>query len=148
MNKYIAIGNLTQDPKCRDVGESKVCLFGVAINEFYYKDNEKKKNTIFIDVEAWNRQAENCSKFLSKGKKVAIEGKLKSNSWEKNGQKFSKIYCQADKVHFLGSEESSSNKEMQSSSASSSMPDKNLIKNQDAATEAANDIEDIDDIPF
>ena len=147
MNKYMAIGNLTQDPKCRDVGDNKVCLFGVAVNEFYYKDNQKQKTTLFIDVEAWNRQAENCTKFLTKGKKVAIEGKLKTNSWEKNGQKFSKIYVQADKVHFLGGDDSS-NSQSSTTSESQSRPDKKLIKAQEEVVESAEEMEDIDDIPF
>ena len=118
-----------------------MCSFGIAINEFYYKNNEKQKTTLFLDVEAWNRQAENCTKFLSKGKKVAIEGKLKTNSWEKNGQKFSKIFCLADKVHFLASEDSSNN-------ASQQRPNNSEIKSQEKIEKIDNDVDDIDDIPF
>lgn len=106
MNKFLAIGNLTKDPECRDAGSSKVCKFSIAINEYYYVDSQKKQTTTYVDVETWSKQAENCSKFLEKGKKVAIEGKLKTNSWEKNGQKYSKLFCVADKVHFLGGEDS------------------------------------------
>jgi single-strand DNA-binding protein len=120
-----------------------VCSFGIAINEFYYKNNEKQKTTLFLDVEAWNRQAENCTKFLSKGKKVAIEGKLKTNSWEKNGQKFTKIFCLADKVHFLASEDSSN-----SNSAKSSRPTKEDMSNQEKVENTDNEVDDIDDIPF
>lgn len=140
MNKYMGIGNLTQDPVCKDVGEAKVCSFGIAINEFYYKNNQKQKTTLFLDVEAWNRQAENCVKFLSKGKKVAIEGKLKTNSWEKNGQKFTKIFCLADKIHFLASEESSN--------SNSAKPDKAEIQQQEKVEKVDSDVDDIDDIPF
>jgi single-strand DNA-binding protein len=141
MNRYMAIGNLTQDPQCRDVGESKVCNFGIAINEFYYKNKEKQKTTLFIDIETWSKQAENCVKFLSKGKKVAVEGRLKMNSWEKNGQKFSKVFCLADKVHFLGSEEGSQQK-----------PNRKDIVEQEKIEEkvenASSEVNDIDDIPF
>jgi len=105
MNKYIAIGNLTKNPDCRDAGQSKVCAFSLAINEYYYTNGTKNQTTTYIDVETWNKQAENCTKFLSKGSKVAIEGKLKMNNWEKNGQKFSKLFCVADRVHFLASED-------------------------------------------
>lgn len=145
MNKYLAIGNLTQDPQCKDVGDSKVCNFGIAINEFYYKNNEKQKTTLFLDIETWSKQAENCIKFLSKGKKVAVEGKLKMNTWEKNGQKFSKVFCLADKVHFLGGEEGS-----QSNGAPK--PSKKNLKEQEKAEEkfenVDSDVDDIDDIPF
>jgi single-strand DNA-binding protein len=139
MNKYLAIGNLTQDPVCKDVGQSKVCTFGIAVNEYFYKNQEKQKTTLFLDVETWSKQAENCVKFLEKGKKVAIEGKLKINSWEKNGQKFNKIYCVADKVHFLGTEE-----------GAIANPKKvtNEIKEQEKVENEVDDIEDIDDIPF
>jgi single-strand DNA-binding protein len=142
MNKYIAIGNLTHDPECRDVGDTKVCKFSIAINEYYYSANgEKKKTTLFLDIETWSKQAENCTKFLSKGKKVAIEGKLKTNNWEKNGQKFSKIYCLADKVHFLASEESGFKNESKPST-------KDLEKIEEKIENVEAEVEDIDDIPF
>jgi len=139
MNKYIAIGNLTKNPECRDAGQSKVCSFSLAINEYYYTNGQKNQTTTYIDVETWNKQAENCTRFLSKGSKVAIEGKLKTNSWEKNGQKFSKLFCVADRVHFLGSEESIK-------------PDKDLPKNDKKVEEKLENKEDetdyMDDVPF
>lgn len=139
MNRYTAIGNLTQDPVCKELGETKVCNFSIAINEYYYQNNQKKQNTFYIDVECWSKQAENCTKFLSKGKKVAIEGKLKLNSWEKNGQKFNKILCSADKVYFLGSDEMNQDKPTEKKKE-----DEEILENQ------VNDDDDIDidDIPF
>ena len=139
MNKYIAIGNLTKNPECRDAGQSKVCSFSLAINEYYYTDGVKKQTTTYIDVETWNKQAENCTRFLSKGSKVAIEGKLKTNSWEKNGQKFSKLFCVADRVHFLGSEES--NKSDQSTS-------KNEKKVEEKVENEEDETDYMDDVPF
>lgn len=144
MNRYTAIGNLTKDPVCRDAGESKVCNFSIAINEYHYNGGNKSQSTFFIDVECWNRQAENCTRFLSKGKKVAIEGKLKTNSWEKNGQKFTKFICVADRVHFLGQEESSRDKPKNSNN-------ENITDEEDSSInddESVDDIDDIDDIPF
>lgn len=140
MNKYIAIGNLTKDPVCRDAGESKVCNFSIAINEYHYVDGSKKQSTFYIDVECWNRQAENCTKFLSKGNKIAIEGKLKTNSWEKNGQKFTKFICIADRVHFLLSDEKTDKEEhhYQQDTNNSEKKVENSVP----------EIEDIDDIPF
>lgn len=137
MNRYNAIGNLTKDPICRDAGESKVCNFSIAINEYHYSNGNKNQSTFYIDVESWNRQAENCSRFLKKGQKVAIEGKLKNNSWEKNGQKFNKFICVADRVHFLGSEEISNHKTKEESP-----------KNEETLENQEEEIEDIDDIPF
>jgi single-strand DNA-binding protein len=141
MNKYLAIGNLTHNPECKDIGDTKVCKFSIAINEYYYSNGEKKKNTVFLDIETWSKQAENCTKFLSKGKKVAIEGKLKTNSWEKNGQKFNKIYCLADKVHFLASEESNGNLDQKPST-------KEVKKIEEKIETEDHEVYDIDDIPF
>jgi len=142
MNRYTAIGNLTKDPVCRDAGDSKVCNFSIAINEYHYNNGSKNQSTFYIDVECWNRQAENCTKFLSKGNKVAIEGKLKSNSWEKNGQKFSKFICVADRVHFLGQED-------QESKNSSKNKKEHVVEENYQNTESdEEDLEDIDDIPF
>lgn len=140
MNRYTAIGNLTKDPICREAGESKVCNFSIAINEYHYNGSNKTQSTFYIDVECWNRQAENCTKFLSKGNKVAIEGKLKTNSWEKNGQKITKFICVADRVHFLASED----KQI-------AEPKKNTKEEEEKVENTSSDvdnIDDIDDIPF
>ena len=104
LNKYMAIGNLTQNPSTKVVGEYSVTTFGLAINDVVYKNKEKTKQVTFIDVETWGRQAENCSKYLEKGKRVLVEGKIKMNSWEKDGKKFNKLFCVADRVTFMGSD--------------------------------------------
>ena len=132
MNKYIGIGNLTKNPECRDAGQSKVCSFSLAINEYYYTNGTKNQTTTYLDVETWNKQAENCTKFLSKGSKVAIEGKLKMNSWEKNGQKFNKLFCVADRVHFLGSEESD---KPESSALKESKKVEEIVENEEDETD-------------
>jgi single-strand DNA-binding protein len=138
MNRYTAIGNLTKDPVCRDAGNNKVCNFSIAINEYYYTNNEKKQSTFYLDIECWSKQAENCTKFLSKGSKVAIDGKLKSNSWEKNGQKFSRTICIAEKVHFLGSDEPTTKKDN----------NKNAKQIEEKLENLEEGYDDIDDIPF
>ncbi|MAF25918.1 single-stranded DNA-binding protein [bacterium] len=95
LNKYIAIGNLTSDPKLQAFPSGKKkCSFALAINI--------GKETTFIDVEAWDRVAENCNNMLSKGISVFIDGKLKYNSWKTNqGYTRNKIICCADFVKIL-----------------------------------------------
>ena len=97
MNKYIALGNLTRDPELKNVkNDNKVCSFSIAIN------NKLNDTTFYVDVETWNKTAENCSRFLSKGRKVLIEGRLQLNTWQsKTGENRSKVYCVADMVTFL-----------------------------------------------
>jgi len=143
MNKYIALGNLTQKPEQKQVGEYSVTTFGLAINDIVYKETEKKQIVTYIDVETWGKTAENCGKFLEKGKKVLIEGKLRLNSWEKNGEKRSKIYCIADRVTFLNSEAQPQG----GSNSFPSRPDNKDIKKQEEV-ENVEDEDSINDIPF
>ena len=137
----MAIGNLTQNPSTKEVGEYSVTTFGLAINDVFYKNKEKVKQVTFIDIETWGRQAENCSKYLEKGKRVLVEGKIKMNSWEKDGKKFNKLFCVADKVTFMGSDSSPDNE------AKGDSPNKKDIKNQEEI-ETSGYEDTIDDIPF
>lgn len=97
MNKYIGLGNLTKDPLLKNIGGGKnVCEFSIAIN------NKANNSVFYIDIETWGNVAENCKRFLSKGRKVLVEGRLMTNSWKsKNGENRSKIFCRADFVNFL-----------------------------------------------
>lgn len=90
------VGNLTRDPESRQAGKHNVTRLGIAVNDPYVKDKVS-----YIDVEAWGKLAENCQKFLKKGRKVLANGRLVQDSWEKDGQKRSKIYVNADTVQFL-----------------------------------------------
>jgi single-strand DNA-binding protein len=97
LNKYIAIGNLTIDPSIKKIKDTSLCTFSLAIN-----NPVKKDDVCFIDVEAWGRTADNCEKFLSKGSKIFMEGRLKYGCWEaKDGSKRCKVSCVADYVQFM-----------------------------------------------
>ena len=97
MNKFIGLGNLTKDPVFKEIGSDKnVCEFSIAIN------NRLNNSVFYIDIETWGNIAENCQRFLSKGRKVLVEGKLITNSWQsKTGETRNKIFCRADFVNFL-----------------------------------------------
>ena len=97
MNKFIALGNLTRDPESRETKSGKnVTNFSIAIN------NKVNDTVTYIDVETWNKSADNCKRFLSKGRRVLVEGRLQLNTWKsKSGENRSKIYCVADSVTFL-----------------------------------------------
>ena len=93
------MGNLTATPQSKDVGENTVCTFSIAINSI-----SKKEDVFFVDVECWNKVAQNCQKYLDKGSRALVEGKLKLNSWtSKEGQKREKFICVADLVTFISS---------------------------------------------
>ena len=97
LNKYIAIGNLTIEPKTQQVNEKSLTTFSLAVN------NPVNKNDVcFIDVETWGRTADNCAKFLKKGSKIFIEGRLKYGCWQtKGGEKRCKVSCVGDYVQFM-----------------------------------------------
>lgn len=105
MNKFIGLGNLTRDPKFREIkGDNKVCDFAIAIN------NKAANSVFYIDIETWNKVAENCNRFLSKGRKVLVEGKLSMSTWQtKSGENRTRIFCRADTVTFLDKTEEQEN---------------------------------------
>jgi len=87
MNKVILIGNLGQDPDFRMLDSGiALCKLNVATSEFYKDDQgEWKEETEWHRVVLWRNLAETANKFLKKGSKVAIEGRLKTSSYEKDG---------------------------------------------------------------
>lgn len=95
---FVGIGHLARDPELRYTTSSKaVCNFTVAINSGY----GDKQEVIFLNCVAWNKTAENVSQYLSKGSKAMVAGKLQERSWEKDGQKHSKVELLISTVQFL-----------------------------------------------
>lgn len=106
-NKVILVGNLTRDPEMRFTqGGAGVCNFALAINDSY-KDAQgnKVENTTFVDVTLWKRLAEIAAQYLRKGSPCLIEGRLKQDRWEKDGQKFSKLTVTGTSMQMLGSKQ-------------------------------------------
>ena len=104
LNNFVGIGRLTRDPELRYTPAGKgVCKFGIAINRTYRdQEGNNVENTLFINVTTWGKQAENCSQFLNKGRRVAINGELRSNNWQdKDGNKRVSYEINARTVQFL-----------------------------------------------
>jgi single-strand DNA-binding protein len=107
----IITGNLTRDPELRSTpGGTSVCSLRVAVNS-RRKDGESgqwvdKPN--YFDVTVWGAQGENCAQYLSKGRPVAVDGRLNWREWEaQDGSKRQAVDIIADSVQFLGSREGS-----------------------------------------
>jgi len=95
INKFIGIGHLCQDPKIQEISDKKKTSFSVGINN-------TKDDVLFLNIECWNKVAENCMKFLRKGSCVYIEGKIKTSKWQdKQGNNRTNFYVSADIVRFL-----------------------------------------------
>lgn len=84
LNKAMLIGNLTRDPEMRYTPQgTAVCTFGIATNrEWKTESGEKKEDAEFHNIVAWNKLAEICSQLLKKGRKVFVEGRLSTRSWQ------------------------------------------------------------------
>jgi single-strand DNA-binding protein len=108
LNCVHAAGNLTKDPEVTFTtsGTAKG-KFSIAVNSQYKdKSGEMKKEVEFLNIVCWGATAENCSKFLTKGSNVFVEGRIKTRSWETDGKKHYATEIQADRVHFLTKKES------------------------------------------
>ena len=104
INKVFISGNLTRSPELRATsGGTSVLDFGVAVNERRKnpQSGEWEDHANFVDCAMFGKRAEAVEKFLSKGQKVAIEGKLRYSSWEKDGQKRSKLSVIVDEIEFM-----------------------------------------------
>jgi single-strand DNA-binding protein len=107
LNKVFLIGNLTRDPELRVTPKgTAICQFGIAVNrQFKDESGATRDETTFVDIEAWGKQGELVSKYLSKGSPAMVEGRLKLDQWEDktSGQKRSKLKVVLDNVQFLSS---------------------------------------------
>lgn len=102
-NKSIVMGNICQPIELRDVNGTSVTTLRLASNERYRSKSsgDMVDDPMYIDVEVWGRQAEVANQYLSKGMPVLIEGKIKQDSWEKDGQKFSKHKIRCENLTLL-----------------------------------------------
>jgi len=97
LNVVTLIGNLATDVEVKDVADNKrVANFLLAVNR-----RTKDGGADFVRIVAWERQAELCAQYLVKGKRVAVDGYLRSRSWEEDGKKRRDIEVVARSVQFL-----------------------------------------------
>lgn len=103
-NRVILVGNLTRDPELRHLASgTAVAEIGLAINERVKRNDEWVEDTTFVDVTLWGRTAEVADQYLRTGAPVLIEGRLKLDTWEKDGQKRSKLKVVGERMQMLGS---------------------------------------------
>ncbi len=102
-NRTILVGNLTRDVELRHINNgTAVTEIGLAVNDLVKKGDQWIDETTFVDVTLWGRTAEVAKQYLSRGSSVLIEGRLKLDTWEKDGQKRSKLRVVADKMQMVG----------------------------------------------
>ena len=107
-NRVVLVGNLTRDPELRSTPSgATVAAIGLAVHE-RRKDQGGNwiEETSFFDVDVWNRSAEVLRDYTTKGSPILVEGRLKQDVWEQDGQKRSKVKIVADRIVLLGSRDS------------------------------------------
>ena len=104
-NRVILLGNITRDIEIKYLQSgTAVTEIGMAINDRRKGQNgEWIEETVFVDVTLWGRTAEVAGEYLGKGSPVLIEGRLKLDTWEKEGQKHSKLRVVGERMQMLGS---------------------------------------------
>ncbi len=151
VNQVMLMGNLTRDPELRQTPNGQnVCGFSIALNRSYKDANDEwQEATDYIDIVAWGVLAERVAQYLSKGRRVLVQGRLQSRSWEQDGAKRSKVEVLANDVTFLDGRNSDD------SSSSSQEPEEVKSTKQGKKKEKDVVIEDVgdepinlDDIPF
>ncbi len=147
-NQVILMGNLTRDPELRQTPNGQnVCSFSLALNRSYKgSDGEWKEATDYVDIVAWGPLGERVAQYLSKGRPCLVNGRLQSSSWEKDGQKRSKVEVIAQDVTFLGGPGGNSSDDGGSSSAPKAA--KPAKKDDVVIEDLGDDPINLDDIPF
>lgn len=106
-NKVLLMGNLTRDVELKSVGTGQtVGRIGLAVNRRYtMQSGEKREEVTFVDCEAWGKTAENMAKFLTKGRPVFIEGRLKLDQWtdKESGKNRSTLRVVVENFEFVDS---------------------------------------------
>ena len=103
-NRVVLIGNLTRDPDVMSFQSGTLTAnLGLAINERRKdRDGNSVEDVSFIDVSCWGRVAEIVDQYAHKGSPLLVEGRLKQETWEKDGRNFSKVKVIADRILLLG----------------------------------------------
>ena len=126
-NKVLLMGNLTRDPEMRQLPSGQnVCTLRLAVSRPYKTaSGENREDTLFVDVTAWGRQAENSNTYLRKGSSVFIEGSLRLEQWEDKatGQQRQRHSVTAERVQFMNTPQRSNE-----ASSQGSAPQNNFAK--------------------
>lgn len=150
-NRVVLVGNLTRDPELRHIPSGMaVSDIGLAVNDRVKRNNEWVDETTFVDITLWGRTAEVCNEYLSKGSPILIEGRLKLDTWEKDGQKRSKLKVIGERMQMLsgGGGGSGGGRSRSGSSSSSSDSYDSYASDDSYDSPPARSAPPDDDIPF
>lgn len=102
INRVALTGNLTRDPETKEYGDTKVCTLRIAVNGRIRRQGEWVDKANFFDVVTFGRTADNCAQYLTRGRPIALDGRLDWQEWEVDGGgKRQRVQIIADNVQFL-----------------------------------------------
>lgn len=109
LNRVVLVGRLTRDAELRSIpsGQS-ICKFSIAVNRLRKNGEQWEDEPNFFDVSLWGKRGEAIHQYLLKGKMVGIDGELRQDRWQQDGQNRSKVEIVANNVQFLGGNPNSS----------------------------------------
>lgn len=153
VNQVFLMGNLTRDPELRSTQSgTSVCSFSIAINRSWTgSDGQTQEDVDFFDIVAWGKLGELVDQYMSKGRRVLVQGRLSTSSWEaKDGSKRSRVEVVAQDVTFLDGSGDSSSSSAGNSSSSSASSSKSGSASKKPAKPPADETKPVDlsDIPF
>ncbi len=148
INSVVITGNLTRDPELRQTPSgTAVCGLRVAVNSRRKEGDQWVDKPNYFDVTVWGAQGENCATYLSKGRPVAVQGRLDWREWQdREGNKRQSIDIIADTVQFLGSRDGGGQSQGGGFQAQSDVPTDNTDFQQPEPVAAGQGSDD--DIPF
>lgn len=153
-NRVVIVGNLTRDVELRFTPQgTAVTDISLAVNERVKRNDQWSDEVNFFDVTLWGRTAEVAGEYLGKGSNILIEGRLKQDRWEQEGQKRSKIKIVGEKMQMLGAKGGggpggSAGSSGNQSSSSNQSSQSNNNQNSEANQSSAQGPPPADEVPF
>lgn len=148
-NKIIMIGNLTKDPDLKqNISGKSLCKLNIASNRQYKnkQTNALVQEVCFIDVDVWGPQAEICKQYLQKGRSILVEGYLKLDTWEAEGQTRRRHLIVSENITFLNNGKNQNDNSEETSFLSNHKQDQNKDQSNNMLFKDENPFED--ELPF
>jgi len=148
INVVVLVGRLTRDSELKYTPSGlPICRFSIAVNRSKKQDDQWVDEPHYFDIEFYGKSAEGLSKYLLKGRQVAVQGELRQDRWEKDGQQRSKVVIVAGTIRPLGAPPQNSGEMGSRRYAADTIPSKTESANNQMPIPPAID-EFTDDIPF
>ncbi len=143
VNHVVLVGRLTRDAELKYTGTgSAVSKFGLAINRRRKQGEQWVDEANFFDIVVWGKTAESLTKYLTKGKQIAVDGELRQSRWEQDGQQRSRVEVHANNIQLLGAPGGGGSQ----GAPGRSGPGQTSSEGADDAPESSGEF--VDDIPF